>query len=137
MLKQVYGSIKKAIICIFLRPTSGYRFFLKMKYGVDKPSGYPEITWENGVLKTQKEWLETAEEVKIDNGKFRWEINVESHETPNLGKKRKINVKLNLSRIFVWDGETYCTDNFIRLEINLPNAQNKFLYGHLSFITLT
>ena len=51
--------------------------------------------------------LLTAEEVKIDKGKFRWEINVESHETPNAGKKLSIDIELNSSRIFVWDGETY------------------------------
>lgn len=51
--------------------------------------------------------ISTAEEVKIDKGRFRWEINVESHETPDAEKKQSIDVELNSSRIFVWDGETY------------------------------
>lgn len=51
--------------------------------------------------------LVTAEEVKTDNDRFRWKINIESNESPNTKKKRNIDTKWNSTRIFVWDGITY------------------------------
>ncbi|MBW8017652.1 MAG: hypothetical protein FVQ82_15855 [Planctomycetes bacterium] len=49
----------------------------------------------------------TAEEVKFDKGRFRWEINIKSYESPKASKKQAVDVEWNTNRIFVWDGTTY------------------------------
>jgi len=47
-----------------LRTKVGYRFYLKSRLGINKPSGYPKASWENTVLRTSQEWGNALEQVK-------------------------------------------------------------------------
>jgi len=44
---------------------AGYRFYLKIRYGVGKPLGFPQAPWMNAVLKTNLEWQEAVEKAKM------------------------------------------------------------------------
>jgi SAM-dependent methyltransferase len=59
-----YSLIRSRLQSILLRTESGYRFFLKRTYGVDNLKGYPEVPWENGVLKTPRQWEDAVEQVR-------------------------------------------------------------------------
>ena len=47
-----------------LRTEIGYRSYLKYKWGVDKPLGYPEAPWRNAVLRNRQAWENAIREVK-------------------------------------------------------------------------
>ena len=63
LLNRLYRFVKNVVLYFVLRPKTGYRLFLKRKYGVVKPLAYPKISWENKVLRTQEEWVTVSEQV--------------------------------------------------------------------------
>jgi SAM-dependent methyltransferase len=60
MIKLLKDKLKN----IFLQTNIGYRFYLKYKWGVDKPLIPSEFPYENAVLKTRQEWQEAAEKIE-------------------------------------------------------------------------
>ena len=70
------------------------------------PSGAIEATHIHIDTETN-EVVTTTEKIKYDGNKFRWVIDVESHE--DIGGKPKLSadVRLNAKRVFLWDGNEY------------------------------
>ena len=64
MLKTIARKAKMSVQDFLLQPVTFYRLYLKMKYGIDSPSGYPKVPWENKVLKTHKEWISAVDQVE-------------------------------------------------------------------------
>ena len=60
MIESLKAKLRDAI----LWTEAGYRFYLKYKWRVDKPLGYPKAPWRNAVLKTRQEWENAVGQVK-------------------------------------------------------------------------
>jgi SAM-dependent methyltransferase len=63
-LRKILRNARNAIRNALLAPEKNFRFYLKYKFKVDKPSGYPEAPWRNAVLGTQQEWENAAKQVE-------------------------------------------------------------------------
>lgn len=59
-----YKSPMRKLRNILIRTEMGYRSYLKRTHGVDNPKGHPELSLENGVLRTQQEWKHAMEQVR-------------------------------------------------------------------------
>jgi SAM-dependent methyltransferase len=70
---------------VLIRTEMGYRSYLKRTYGIDNPKGHPELSWENGVLRTRQEWERSVELV----------TNLGLHPHPDLPKNWDSLVALN------------------------------------------
>lgn len=64
MREFYYKSFKPRLRSVLLRTQRGYRFFLKRTHGVDNPKGDPEVSWENGVLRSRQQWEHAVGQVK-------------------------------------------------------------------------
>lgn len=60
LYKLLRDSLRQAII----QTEIGYRFILKKNYRVDRPIGYPKVTWQNTALKTREQWEQALEQTQ-------------------------------------------------------------------------
>lgn len=58
------GPLQAKLRSVVLRTEIGYYLDLKSRFGIERPLGYPNAPWGNGVLKTCREWGNALEQVK-------------------------------------------------------------------------
>lgn len=63
-LRKAVRDIRVAIRDVILAPETNYQLYLKYKYNVSKPQGYPEAPWRNAVLGTLEEWKDAVKQAE-------------------------------------------------------------------------
>lgn len=62
--RQLINRAKQAVFSLLESSDVGFRFSLKVRYGVSRPKGYPEAPWHNGVLKRREEATVATHQVR-------------------------------------------------------------------------
>src|SRR6266567_1081187 len=63
-LRNAIRDTRSAIRDVVLAPETNYQVYLKYKYKVGKPQGYPRAPWRNAVLGTREEWKTAVKQVE-------------------------------------------------------------------------